>query len=577
SHKVLAAVSNLGFAYRITGEKKYAKAAIRWMVNSARWPRWTYDGWSMSDEKRVAITGEGESFATSVLLQTMAIGVELCFSEMVDHDLFEILGGVVTHARRIVDDYKAGRPWFFAFKAVHSNQFTIPVASLGIAAFVFKKWAPEGEEWLALAKKLTLQGLDAQSADGAYAEGLAYANYGAKDYVLFAEVLASGGDLSLIQHPHLKNLPQWVTDMTGPDGKRHVNINDCRQTYWLEDLQPLEYSKHAMVMYGKQFVWYQRRYPNRGFRDYLMKVFGGLPESHWTLAWYNPEEKDKSVSKPFSGFRSYPMFGFHPWRGKIGKEDVLMGLVAGKEQKGHKHPDTGALLLYAGNDYLLTDAGTCVYSDPDGKNYFQKTFAHNTILVDGEGQILGSGGNLISQGGNGDWKWIVIDGDRAYEGLSLFRRVLLFSTKDKVFYVMDHGVFKKPGKHQIDWLWHSEGKMKLDPDASGREGFGIEGKEQKLKMRVLPLGKNESQGKSRMELRDGFLDAPGKPSTHYVAIQKEFSDDQFWSVSGFSWGVGLELEKQIKSTILLQKKGLEMRVSQKRLLWDGHHAPKVVH
>ncbi|MBL8993884.1 MAG: heparinase II/III family protein, partial [Spirochaetia bacterium] len=518
AHKVFSAVLNFGFAYRITGEVRYAKAAIEWMVNSARWPLWTHPGWEMSPERRVAATGEGESFATAVLLQTMALGTELCFKEFVDHDLFEIQGAVVKNARRIIDDYRTGRPWYFAFKAVDSNQFTIPVASLGIAALAFEKWVPEAAEWLALAKDLTRQGLDAQSPDGAYSEGLAYANYGAKDYVLFAEFLASRGDNSLMNHPHLKNLPQWIVDMTFPDGKRHVNLNDSRQNYWLDSDGPLEVTKQAMVMYANQFLWYQRRYPGRGFRDYIMKVFGGLPASHWTLAWHNPEIKDEKPAQAFSGFRSYEKFGLHPWRGKIDGTETLLGLVAGAAQRGHKHPDLGSILFFAGKDYLLSDAGICAYSDPDGAAYFQQTLAHNTILVDGRGQIKGSGGSLLSQGGSGEWKWMVVEADTGYEALSTFRRTLVFSTEEKYFFVLDHGTFKNKAAHNISWHWHGEGSAL----AKG-QGFEIPGKD----LSIAGSWEGEYDG-VRLSFGDGFVEAPEKPKVKYAILQKEFRENACW-------------------------------------------------
>lgn len=565
AHKVFSAVLNFGFAYRITGDAKYAKAAIAWMVNSARWPLWTHPGWEMSAERRVAATGEGESFATAVLLQTMALGTELCFKEFVDHDLFEIQGAVVKNARRIIDDYRTGRPWYFAFQAVDSNQFTIPVASLGIAALAFQKWVPEADEWLALAKDLTTRGLDAQSPDGAYSEGLAYANYGAKDYVLFAEFLASRGDFSLMNHPHLKNLPQWIVDMTFPDGKRHVNLNDSRQNYWLDSDGPLEMTKQAMVMYANQFLWYQRRYPNRGFRDYIQKVFGGLPASHWTLAWHNPERKDEKPARAFSGFRSYEKFGFHPWRGNIAGTETLLGLVAGAAQRGHKHPDLGSVLFFAGSDYLLSDAGICAYSDPDGPAYFQQTLAHNTILVDGQGQVKGSGGSLLSQGGAGDWKWIAIEADAGYEALSTFRRVLVFSTAKKCFFVLDYGVFKNKGAHLLSWHWHGEGSAVVK-----EKSFEIPGK----RLSIAGAWTVEN-GSARLSLGDGFVDAPEKPKVKYAILQKEFRENAFWFVTRFQWGEKGEVSKTAiaEPNARFGTKGVEIVEKKLKIKWDGKGAP----
>ncbi len=566
AHKVFEAVLYLGYAFRLTGEKSFALAAIGWMREAASWPLWTHPGWMMGkgEEKRVPVYGEGESFATSVLLQAMAIGLELCKEVMNDHDLFDVLGTVVKNAERIKSDYEYGRPWYFCFKSAESNQWTIQTAALGIAGLAAMPWVPKADSWYELGKKLTLEALDAQSPDGAYIEGVHYASYGTKDVVIFAEMAAAKGDFSMVQHPHLSNLPDWYVQMTFPDEKRHININDTFQYSWAMENHPREISKYAFVMYRRQFVWFQRRYPGKGFGSYLKNVLGGLPESPWSLAWYNPETPDPSPHRYAKGFKSYPTLGFHGFRETVDGIATLAVLVAGAPQRGHKHPDNQSVIFSAGEDTLLCDAGVCSYGDPDAGNYFQRTLAHNTFQLDGKEQIHGSGGTCLSHGSSGPWRWITTEADAGYPGLEKVRRSLFFSSKQKTFWIADFFRFHEAGEHAVEWFWHGEGAMRAQTNGWFQKGKSLDMDMQIVSPEVTAFSLNP---------RDGFLDGPEKPRAAYVSVNKTMTGKEGLFLFQFRWGRPLNPENG-KSPVAFQNNRIKIKNGLTEIHWNGSGVPK---
>jgi hypothetical protein len=58
---------------------------------------------------------------------------------------------------------------------------------------------------------------------------------------------------------------------------------------------------------------------------------------------------------------------------------------------GHSHADTLSLIMSAGSEEILIDPGTYTYLDPDWRDAFRGTAAHNTIRIDQQDQATPSG------------------------------------------------------------------------------------------------------------------------------------------------------------------------------------------
>lgn len=81
-----------------------------------------------------------------------------------------------------------------------------------------------------------------------------------------------------------------------------------------------------------------------------------------------------------------PYSGFFVMRSGWEKTDVWALLDAAPFGRGHQHEDKLSLLVYAEGKYLLTEGGNYAYDDSEMRRYVLSSRAHNTVLVDGNGQ-----------------------------------------------------------------------------------------------------------------------------------------------------------------------------------------------
>ena len=58
---------------------------------------------------------------------------------------------------------------------------------------------------------------------------------------------------------------------------------------------------------------------------------------------------------------------------------------------GHSHADTLSLVVSSGGEEVLIDPGTYTYMDPDWRDAFRGTAAHNTVRIDGRNQAVPGG------------------------------------------------------------------------------------------------------------------------------------------------------------------------------------------
>jgi hypothetical protein len=126
---------------------------------------------------------------------------------------------------------------------------------------------------------------------------------------------------------------------------------------------------------------------------------------------------------------------------------------------GHSHSDTLSIVVRSGADEILIDPGTYTYTgEPEWRDWFRGTEAHNTIRIDGHDQAVMAGAfrwvnkpsvNIL------DWRTNherdILEAECRYAGFTHRRRVEF--RKPDVFIITDV-VSGPPGLHDIEQLWH---------------------------------------------------------------------------------------------------------------------------
>lgn len=169
-------------------------------------------------------------------------------------------------------------------------------------------------------------------------------------------------------------------------------------------------------------------------------------------------EKVEKTTVPFSTFsRLFPQAGL-----AVMMADHLHVLVDagpfGAGTAGHSHSDTLSLVVRLGKEEILIDPGTYTYvADPQLRNWFRGSAAHNTVRVDGMDQAIPAG--PFSWKGRPSVEvrqWLAtpahdfLDAACYYAGFTHRRSVLLL--KPDLILVLDE-IEGPQGEHLVEQFW----------------------------------------------------------------------------------------------------------------------------
>jgi hypothetical protein len=148
---------------------------------------------------------------------------------------------------------------------------------------------------------------------------------------------------------------------------------------------------------------------------------------------------------------------------------------------GHSHSDTLSIVLRSGSADILIDPGTYTYTgEPEWRDWFRGTRAHNTICIDGRDQAVPRGpfrwdakpGANILEWRTSDERDI-LEAECRYAGFIHRRRVEF--RKPDVFLITDD-VSGPAGLHEVEQLWHlgsteARAKFVVEDDAELAESW----------------------------------------------------------------------------------------------------------
>jgi len=140
---------------------------------------------------------------------------------------------------------------------------------------------------------------------------------------------------------------------------------------------------------------------------------------------------------------------------------------------GHAHADQNSFHIIAYNEHLLLDSGYYTPTgDPHRQEWYVRTKAHSTLLVDGTGQAWSNttGYAQISHfEQNKDWVYFVGDAAPAYKEARLdrFNRHVVWLRGDTVqtYVIFDDAIASGGTSRRFDWLLHAANRMDVDSSA----------------------------------------------------------------------------------------------------------------
>jgi hypothetical protein len=370
----------LALAHCITGEAKYLQAAREWSLASCDYPRW----------------GTRRFLNTDLAAGHQLFGLACVYDWLYGHLDAETKAVILDRLLKYGAFMQEGcRKMYWANQYLQNHLWVniTGLAAAGMAIFDEPGAGEPAKAWVDLVLKKYRRTEEALGPDGASHEGVGYWTYGVEYMLKFwhlaedllGEKLSSPWWRSTAMYRLYMSLPRkaWTPRNT------IIDIGDNPRYDWYG---PDYLLRRLAAMYRDPYA------------QHLAAELERAGATGWSARWLNLLWYDRSVAeKPpadLPTLRHFDDLGLVSARtGWDGDEALLVfksGPPIGREATrnfdydpgaGHVHPDCNHFVLFGAGEWLLRDDGYA----------WKQTDTHNTLLVDGKGQ-LGEGRQWFSAG-----------------------------------------------------------------------------------------------------------------------------------------------------------------------------------
>ena len=431
-----------------------------------RWRPLQRPGWTLyEDSRRMPDGGDGVFLATSWGIGGI-VDMLAVLGDRVPADLRESLRSLLREeVRTIVRDWADRRPWYVGSRAVSSNQWAEPNVAL-VRACLFL-----GEDGLRDAYELGAENLAAtlraSGEDGAFLEGVGYAQMTMGSVCDAVAEMAGAGDSRLSSLPFMKEFWKWLVHMHMP-GRRLVNCFDSK----ISELPEWAVKTPLSALVSAALA--------SGDRDALSTLRALFPEGNATpsgLAYADAITAFRKGSRvKLPTYAHFPTERVVTWRTAFEAPSdpqsafavwVRGGSVA---ERSHAHRDQGQVSVYSGDRIVLMECGSPDYADPDYDRVYAEAAGHSIMQL-GEVRPRGTPVDapltvrrLDPSGGAVD-----VDSTRAYTGARRCSRSVEW-TKAGMVTIDDRAELLAPAPAGAEWYRFHVGTVEpLSIEGSDRE------------------------------------------------------------------------------------------------------------
>lgn len=405
SREALRRIFFLSYAYRTTGDAKYAERAEKEMVYIAGFSDWNPSHFLDVAEMTMAV----------------AIGYDWLFDKLSPESKAAISEAILKKGLEPSLDSKYNS-WL---RATH-NWNQVCNAGMVFGALAILEDHPDiARRMIDRAMETIHLPMEDYEPDGAYPEGYGYWNYGTSFNVLFNSAIdkAFPGRFNYTNHPGYLKTGSFLKFMVGPTGASY-NWGDAGGG---GSLSP------AMFWFAQKnndpsLLWVEKQYLDRD--DYSR--FTGNRILPAVMIW-GKDIKMESVTEPtqkmYIGQGKMPlMLARTSW---IDPNAIYLGFKGGSPSVNHGHMDIGSFIVEADGVRWAIDMGSQSYESLEarGMSIFGRTqdavrwtilrlnnYIHNTLTVNGELQRVNGYAKMEKYGDDPAFMFGVTDMSTLYEG-----------------------------------------------------------------------------------------------------------------------------------------------------------------
>lgn len=465
SRTALSRMLHLGFAWRMTGNRKYSERARAEMVAVAG-----FSDWNPSHFLDVA-----------EMTAAMGIGYDWFYGAMDEETRTLVRNAIVTKGLR---PGRAAHSWT---RAVH-NWNQVCNAGLTVGALAVAESEPAlAAELIARAVNTVPLAMHEYGPDGAYPEGVSYWGYGTTFNVMLLAALQStlGTDFDLTAQPGFLATADYMLHVFGPTGLP-FNYSDAGSRegglqpamFWLAGVRGdsrLLYTEMHKLEKGR--LSHDRMDPFLALwmKPGIGRTAAAVPPLHWVGRGVTP------VAMHRTG-----------WDGGA----TFVAVKGGSPSTNHAHMDIGSFVMDADGVRWADDLGMQDYNSLETRgvdlwsrgqdaarwNVFRLSAgAHNVLTVDGARQRFDGHAKIVESGTGGS----VVDLRETYAGqLASARRKVALGADRGVVITDDFAALAEKGA-TVRWAMVTRAEVRLD--GAGRATLLRDGK--RLALRVVePAG-----------------------------------------------------------------------------------------
>lgn len=421
--------------YLATGDERYARRAYHEIASLGSLP-------SCMDPRHASHT-KGADLATAEACAAVGIGYDWTYAALTEQEREAARSILIEKGLRMYVSAVEAEAWW---AQVYHNWNPVTNGGCGVGTLAVLGEEEIAGQALSYARSNIRKFWDAVPADGGWDEGLGYWQYAMRYGLLFAAALRSvtGSDDGVFSRPALRHTGYFPVVFTAPDG-RGVNFCDDGGGVPADSLFYLlarEYRDSA-------FYWQKRTYGKRVEPLDLIWMPVGLAD-------FDPSAIPRAKVFHSIGWAALRANPAQP------QNDIYLAFKSGNLAANHSHLDLNSFLLVAYGERLLIDPGAGAYVEgyfgpKRWEFYHPSTRAHNTILVNGQGQQPKSKGEIAVFEERQGYDYLLGRAGSAYgDALSRFDRHVLFLDR-RYFMIFDD--LKATAPSRFDLLLHTKGRV----------------------------------------------------------------------------------------------------------------------
>lgn len=400
----------LAFSYLITGNSAYADAVKTALSTYNAWPSWGLDG--MCDAQ-----GVNSDLTFAHLLFGSSIAYDWLYDQFTPEEHAIITQALIRRARELYEasagienpTHPNAGWWRNTFVQYHHM---VNIATLGLAALALEGETRDAQTWLEQAVRHARlhQGLLQGIADGTWHEGTMFQTYMLGMSLPFLWSLREIKGLDMMPHKYYRAFSEWMIYNWLPETTQSVIshgsmawgyplgyqaeilsflVNEYRDTHaqWLlEQMEPI----HPRTSTLGHAPWYVFEFL---FHDQLVRAASPqpLPESKtfedlsgviWRTGWGAQDLVFGLKTGAYGGRFAHETFinTQYPWNTNLSIDYTGEGVGFRSE---HDDQDINTFSLWKGNIQLTGELA----GRSDHHLMYGHTSVHNTILIDGKGQV----------------------------------------------------------------------------------------------------------------------------------------------------------------------------------------------